>query len=473
MEWRAEPRGPCGVGRAGAPGASKAGSLPGWGTNGRAGRRFQALVGRGNEILSDWVLFWTGPASDILQGRSFVRKTLPDEALPMDTTRIRTPRPEVASEEQFVQLLEELGTLAQEHRFEVAPNPAVGAAILSDGVEIGRGFHERWGAPHAERNALAAARASGVDPSRFDTLVVTLEPCSTTDKTPPCVEAVLEAGIRRVVVGALDPDERHRGRGLKLLEDQGVEVLLLEGPARLERVSPHFLRWTDRDRLRRPRPWLIAKWAQTRSGQLSPPEHVGDGRWISGPLALASVQMLRGRVGAILTGSGTVLADDPRFTVRPPGDLTHPPLRVVVDSELRTPPEARLFEDLSETPDEVGGAVHIFTRPGSNPVLRRPLEAAGATIHEPRVGDDGRPSLRAVLEWLFEQGVRRTLLEAGPKLVQACYQGELIDQLGVYTGNVMGGRGDSLAELLDPRFLGQARYGEVGEDAVLDAFLIR
>src|SRR5262245_37576014 len=184
-------------------------------------------------------------------------------------------------------LLADLLALAGPFRFEVAPNPCVGAAVLSDGVEVGRGFHRVWGGPHAEILAIEAALASGVPRERWDTLVVTLEPCSSHGKTPPCVDAILRESFRRVVVGALDPDPRHRGRGLEELRARGLELVFLRGAAPLERVAPHFLDWTRPDRLRRSLPWVIAKWAQTRTGQLSPP--LGQGRWVTGPAARTDV----------------------------------------------------------------------------------------------------------------------------------------------------------------------------------------
>jgi diaminohydroxyphosphoribosylaminopyrimidine deaminase/5-amino-6-(5-phosphoribosylamino)uracil reductase len=180
----------------------------------------------------------------------------------------------------------------------------------------------------------------------------------------------LASGIRTVVAGALDPDVRHRGKGLELLQARGVDVYLSEGSARLEDVAPHFLRWTARDRVRRPRPWTIAKWAQTLSGHLSPPEDLGGGRWISGPAALADVQLLRSRGDAVVTGVGTILADDPRLTLRPPASLAgKPPARVVLDSWLRTPPEARLFHTPGER--EAAGPVHVLCLPGSPQRLHR------------------------------------------------------------------------------------------------------
>jgi diaminohydroxyphosphoribosylaminopyrimidine deaminase / 5-amino-6-(5-phosphoribosylamino)uracil reductase len=372
---------------------------------------------------------------------------------------------------QFQLLLDELAHAATAFRFEVAPNPCVGASVLSDGVEIGRGFHRQWGGPHAEIAALEAARTSGVPRERWDTLVVTLEPCSSFGKTPPCTEAILRVPFRRVVVGALDPDPRHRGRGLEDLRRAGIEVHFLRGAAPLERASPHFLEWTRPDRLRRSLPWVIAKWAQTRTGQLSPPRGTGDARWISGPESRQDVQVLRGRVDAILTGVGTVLTDDPRLSVRIPLEYGPAPLRVVLDSTLRTPPTARLFEPPAA--GEAAGAVHLITLAGSDPVRYRALTEAGARIHALHPGDHGHASLRETLALLWAEGVRRVLLEAGPILTGAAFEGEFIDQLRVYTASLNGGEGPSLGRFLVPDRLLQVLRSEVGDDARLDAFLRR
>jgi diaminohydroxyphosphoribosylaminopyrimidine deaminase/5-amino-6-(5-phosphoribosylamino)uracil reductase len=366
-------------------------------------------------------------------------------------------------------LLAELVTQAVPFRFDVAPNPCAGAAVLSDGVEIGRGFHRLWGDPHAEVLAIEAARASGVPRERWDTLVVTLEPCSSHGKTPPCTEAILREPFRRVVLGALDPDPRHRGRGPEELRARGLEVVFLRGAAPLERAAPHFLEWTRPDRLRRSLPWLIAKWAQTRTGQLSPPPGAGDGRSITGPEAHAEVQRLRARVDAILTGVGTVLADDPRLSVRTGLELGKPPVRVILDSSLRTPPGARLFQACA--PGEHAGPVHIVTRAGSDPVRYRALVEAGATIHALHSGDEGHTSLREVLELLWADGARRVLLEAGPILLRAAFEAEFVDQVRVYTASLNGGLGPSLASYLASERLLQVARAEAGADARLDAFV--
>jgi diaminohydroxyphosphoribosylaminopyrimidine deaminase/5-amino-6-(5-phosphoribosylamino)uracil reductase len=390
-------------------------------------------------------------------------------------------------------LLAELGREAQRFRFEVAPNPCVGAAVLAEGEVVARGFHEVWGEAHAEVRALDAAEraagpagavgsgavghgapGTGTGRGPWDALVVTLEPCSSHGKTPPCVERIVASGVKLVVVGALDPDPRHRGRGLELLRAAGVEVVLLEGASPLAEVSPHFVAWTANERIRRPRPWTIAKWAQTRTGQLIPPQGVGGGRWISGPESLSEVQVLRGRVDAIVTGVGTVLADDPRFTVRPPGNLARPPLRVVLDSQLRTPPTATILRAPSPAgtgAGEAGGPVHLLCVGGAHAERRTLLAAAGAEVHALHVATDDGVSLRDVQEWLWQQGVRRVLLEAGPRLLTHYLAGGFVDQLRVYTGPVNGGQGPGMAEWLTKLKLRQRLDREWGTDAVLEAFV--
>ena len=376
-------------------------------------------------------------------------------------------------------LLRELGESARRHRFEVAPNPCVGAAVLAGDEVVARGFHEAWGGDHAEVKALDLALESPIPASRHDTLVVTLEPCSSTGKTPPCVERILAtrvlanrvggSGIRRVVVGALDPDPRHRGAGLRLLREAGIDVVLLEGASPLESVAPHFLRWNDIDRMRRPHPWTIAKWAQTRTGQLVPPSGVGGGRWISGPESLREVQVLRGRVDAIVTGVGTVLADDPRLTVRVPGDVARPPLRVVLDSRLRTPPDARIFAPPAS--GEGAGAVHVLSVGGADATRHRALLDAGAEVHALHAATDDGVNLREVQEWLWQRGVRRALVEAGPRLVSHYLESGFVDQIRVYTGDVNGGRGPSMAEWMTKLRFRERLDREWGTDAVLEAFL--
>jgi len=369
---------------------------------------------------------------------------------------------------QVAALLIELGKEARLQRFEVAPNPCVGAALLAGGEVIGRGVHRWFGGPHAEIEAL---RAAGARAAAADTLVVTLEPCSSHGKTPPCVDAIAASGISRVYVGALDPDPRHRGRGIELLRERGLEVELVDGTAPLDEVAPHFLHWTDNERLRRPRPWTIAKWAQTRTGQLIPPADVGEGRWISSHASLEEVAVLRSRVDAIVTGVGTVVADDPRMTVRPPGDVTRPPVRVVLDSRLRTPPTARILTQV-RTHSEGGGRTVLLCVGGADASRHHALLDAGAEIHELHVATDDGVDLRDVQRYLWEDlGARRVLLEAGPVLTSHYISHGFVDQVRVYTGSVNGGRGPNLGPELLRLKLSERLDREVGPDAVFEAFV--
>jgi diaminohydroxyphosphoribosylaminopyrimidine deaminase/5-amino-6-(5-phosphoribosylamino)uracil reductase len=369
------------------------------------------------------------------------------------------------------ELLSSLAEEARRYRFEVAPNPCVGAAIYSGDREVARGFHEYWGGPHAEIAVMERADRAGVPRGSWDTLLVTLEPCTSTGKTPPCLDSVLAAGFRRVVVGAVDPDLRHHGKGLELLRRAGVEVELLHGVTPLDRVAPHFLSWTSHERLRRPRPWTIAKWAQTRSGMLIPPADYPGGRWISSARSREEVALLRSCVDAIVTGVGTVLADDPRLSVRIQGFSGNPPMRVVLDSYLRTPVDARLLKDLGgRSPDEAAGPVHLLCQAGANGMRHRALAARGAQISGLHSNHHDHVELRDVQSWLWSHGVRRAMIEAGPTLLARYFELGFIDQIRVYTGEVRGGRGESLANWLGAARLGQRLDRECGPDSVLEAF---
>jgi len=394
--------------------------------------------------------------------------SLDDPGDRLDTTATRALLPPLA-EDRCSQLLRELGLQSSAHRFEVAPNPCVGAAVLSEDRVIARGFHEVWGGEHAEVRALEAARKSGVPAHLWDTLVVTLEPCSTHGKQPPCVDAILASGIRRVVAGEIDPDPRHRGEGLRALKEAGLEVQILDGAAKLAAIAPHFLTWTSDDRLRRPRPWTIAKWAQTRTGQLTPPPDVGGGRWISGPESRAEVQVLRGRVDAIVSSVGTVLRDNPRLVVRPPGDVGRPPLRVILDSRLRTPPDSNLFREPGA--GESAGEVHILCVAGEDEGRHRALAAVGAHLHELHAATDDGVSLRDAHSWMWSHGLRRVLLEAGPRLLTHHLQSGFVDQVRIYTGAVNGGEGLSMADWLTRLAFRERLDRECGADAVIEAFL--
>lgn len=299
--------------------------------------------------------------------------------------------------------------LAQRGLYTTTPNPRVGCVIVRDGKIIGEGWHERAGEPHAEVHALAEAGEA----ARGAEVYVTLEPCSHHGRTPPCAEALLRAGVARVVAAMSDPNPQVAGGGLQLLRQRGVVVAsgLLEAEARA--LNPGFI-----SRMTRGRPWLTAKIAASLDGRTALAN--GASQWITGPAARADVQRQRARACVILTGIGTVLADDPQLTVRVL-DIGRQPLRVVVDSQLRMPPTARLLRE---------GEVMVACLAGNAARAER-LREAGATLLE-LPGRDGRVCLDRLLQALAGRGVNEVLVEAGAALNGALLRQGLIDELLLY-----------------------------------------
>lgn len=290
------------------------------------------------------------------------------------------------------------------------PNPRVGCVIVgTTGDIVGEGWHQRAGEPHAEVLALcqAATRAQGA------TAYVTLEPCNHHGRTPPCTEALLAAGIRRVIAAMQDPDPRVSGGGIAHLRSQGVAVEsgLLENEARA--LNPGFIA-----RLTRGRPWLTLKIAASLDGRTA----LGNGisQWITGTAARSDVQRQRARSCAILTGIGTVLQDDPRLTVREP-DIGRQPLRVVADSRLRTPASARIL---------AGGGTIIACASNTGEKASA-LAAAGAEVL-PLPDGHGRVDLPALLADLGRRGINELLVEAGATLNGVLLEAGLVDEILLY-----------------------------------------
>jgi len=295
------------------------------------------------------------------------------------------------------------------------PNPRVGCVIASGDEVVGEGFHERAGGPHAEVVALAVAGAR----ARGATAYVTLEPCSHHGRTPPCADALVAAGIARVVYAAGDPNPRVNGGGAARLRAAGIAVSagLLEGAARA--LNPGF-----HSRMERGRPWVRLKLACSLDGRTALAN--GESRWITSEAARRDVQRLRARSSAILTGIGTVLADDPRLDVRVPG-TTRQPLRVVLDPRLETPASARVLQP--------PGDVLVFASAASTPAARM-LEAAGARV-EVLPGDPAALDLEAVLARLAALEVNEVHAECGATLAGALLAASLVDELVVYVAPVL------------------------------------
>lgn len=300
--------------------------------------------------------------------------------------------------------------LARLGLYSTPPNPAVGCVLVRDGRIVGEGFHRRTGGPHAEVFALQAAGEA----ARGAMAYVSLEPCAHFGRTPPCTRALLAAGVARVVCALRDPSPG--GGGLAELAAAGVEVddgLLADEAAELNRG---FLQRT----LHR-RPWVTLKIAASLDGRTALAD--GASRWITGEASRADVQRLRARASAIVTGIGTVLADDPSLTVRDAAlDLDgRRPLRVVVDSKLRLPPAARVLDDAAPT--------LVFTTPaGANPAA---LEARGARV-EALAARDGRVDPAAIVARLAELECNEVLVEAGPALAGSLLAAGVVDELVLY-----------------------------------------
>ncbi len=298
--------------------------------------------------------------------------------------------------------------LAERGLFTTTPNPRVGCVIVRDGDVVGEGWHEKAGEPHAEVHALRAAgeKAGGA------TAYVSLEPCSHHGRTPPCANALIDAGIKRVVAAMRDPNPQVSGRGLDLLTLAGVmvQVGLLESEARELNIG-------FAARMTRGRPWLRLKTASSLDGKTALLN--GTSKWITGEAARTDVQRWRARSCAILTGVGTVLADDPRMNVRDV-QAGRQPLKVIVDSHLATPPTARIL---------AGGALIFCAEAGSE--RRAALEAAGAEVVElPNAA--GRVGLSALMLELARRGINEVHGEAGATLNGALLDAGLVDEWLAY-----------------------------------------
>ena len=308
----------------------------------------------------------------------------------------------------------------------VAPNPAVGCVLVApSGRVVGRGWTQPGGRPHAETVALdrAGTRARGA------TAFVTLEPCSHTGKTPPCADALITAGVRRVVVAIEDPDKRVSGRGLMRLREAGIDVTLGVMAAEAEELNLGYI--TQR---RNGRPLVTLKSATTLDGRIA--AHTGESRWITGPSARRRVHQMRMSHDAIVVGIGTVLADDPDLTCRLTGLEDHSPVRVVIDTRLQLPLASRLVRTASETP------TWIVVSAETERDRFKAYEELGVIVIPVSVGQDTHPNPPDVLIELGARGLTRVLVEGGSLLAAALLRAGLVDRLAWFRApSVIGGDG--------------------------------
>ncbi len=318
--------------------------------------------------------------------------------------------------------------LAERGLYGTSPNPRVGCVLVRDGEVVGEGWHERAGEPHAEVHAL---REAG-DAARGATAYVTLEPCSHHGRTPPCADALIEAGVARVVVAVQDPNPQVAGQGIAKLRAVGIAVEngLMEAAARELNIG-FFARMT------RGTPWVRSKIAMSLDGRTA----LGNGKsqWITGEAARQDVQFWRARSCAVLTGIGTVLADDPQLNVRGI-ETSRQPLRVALDSRLRMPPNARALQ-------EGNALIYTAVRDAAKSAA---LEKSGASVCV-LPDSKGRVDLAAMLDDLAKRGCNEVLVEAGSALNGALLQAGLVDELVLYLA----------PQLLGDMARGMARLGEL------------
>jgi diaminohydroxyphosphoribosylaminopyrimidine deaminase/5-amino-6-(5-phosphoribosylamino)uracil reductase len=323
--------------------------------------------------------------------------------------------------------LDEAFELAARGLGRVSPNPAVGAIVVRDDQVIGRGFYTAAGVKHAEILALEEAG----DRARGATMYVTLEPHSFQGRTPPCTDAIVAAGIRKVVAAAEDPNPQVHGRGFAQLRAKGIEVeIASEYAARANALNEAFVHF-----MRTGRPLVTLKAALTLDGKIAAPDDDASGHspgWITSDQARAHVQILRHHSDAILTGIGTVLSDDCRMTDRTGQERARPLLRIVVDSQLRLPPESKMATTSY-------GDVLVITTSAGSVERRRRLEALGVRI-EVLDGADGRVDLHAVPDLLAREKYLSLMIEAGSKVNWAVLEAGTADKIFFYYApKILGG----------------------------------
>ncbi|MDP7133294.1 MAG: bifunctional diaminohydroxyphosphoribosylaminopyrimidine deaminase/5-amino-6-(5-phosphoribosylamino)uracil reductase RibD [Planctomycetota bacterium] len=357
-----------------------------------------------------------------------------------------------------IQCMQRALKLAAKGKGRVEPNPMVGAVVVKSKKIIGEGFHQRFGGPHAEVNAIRAAgrKAKGA------TVYVTLEPCNHFGKTPPCTELLIRAGISRVVTAMTDPDERVSGQGLVKLEQAGIKVEngLLEDEAR--KLNAPYITLRNEGR-----PFIIAKWAMTLDGQIA--TFTGDSKWVTGEKARHHVHQVRNQVDAILVGIGTAVADDPLLTCRLPNGRN--PVRIILDSRARLSPKSNLVTTAAE-------AETIIVTTDATASRCKALESAGCEVLKVR-SRQGKPSLRDLAKRLGKRQITNLLVEGGQQVLGSFFREKLVDKVMVYQAPKIIGDGKSPVGKTGWKLMSQASElkgaatKRLGDDILVEGFVVR
>lgn len=348
--------------------------------------------------------------------------------------------------------------LAKATQGQTSPNPVVGAVLVKEGQLIGSGVHLKAGTPHAEVHALNMAK----DLAKGSTLYVTLEPCNHYGRTPPCTEAIIQSGVKKVVIGTLDPDERVSGHGIQRLRDAGVEVLVGVLQSECEQLNEAYFYHR-----RSGKPFVTLKMAMTLDGKIA--TYTGDSKWITGEQARRFVHELRHRSDAILVGIGTVIKDNPQLTTRLEGGGKHP-LRVVVDSRLKIPIDA----EINNT--QVAPTL-IFTTDQKDPEKEKELSARGVQVIS--TGPGPRVSWEAVLQYLGQQGILSLLVEGGGEVnASLISEGHVNKVIAFLAPKILGGResptsveGENPLRIHEAKLLKNVSVERIGEDICIQGYL--
>jgi diaminohydroxyphosphoribosylaminopyrimidine deaminase/5-amino-6-(5-phosphoribosylamino)uracil reductase len=314
----------------------------------------------------------------------------------------------------------------------VEPNPAVGAIITKANQIIGKGWHKKFGGPHAEINALDDCKSLGVNPCGA-TMYVTLEPCSHQGRTGPCVQAIVDAGLAKVVVAVKDPSGHANGKGIDRMRNAGIEVQtgICENDAKL--LNAPFMKFASTGES-----WVVLKWAQTIDGKVASIDKGVGNRWISNETSRRDAHKLRRRSQAILVGINTIIADNPRLTARPNKGRT--PVRIVLDSFLRIPPDCKLLKTAKQVP------VIILTSQQSvwdNPWVAKQIADLGAELLT-YPDTHGKSNLYFLLEELGKRSITQLLVEGGPTVLTSFLAENLADEIHVYIApKIFGTRGSA------------------------------
>ena len=343
----------------------------------------------------------------------------------------------------------------------VEPNPAVGAIIVKKNQIIGRGWHKKFGGPHAEINALEDCKTLGVNPQGA-TMYVTFEPCCHQGKTPPCTDAIIAAKLAKVVVATIDPSEHANGKGIEQLHNAGIQVQtgICETQALL--LNAPFIKFATTGKS-----WVILKWAQSVDGKMALTDKASRHRWISNELSRKDAHKLRRRVQGILVGIGTVLADDPLLTARP--SKGKQPTRIILDSQLRIHLDCKLLATAKKAP--------VLVVTSEEAVQKDPQTVEKITLKGAEVlavpTTQGRCDINSLLDELSNRGIAQLLVEGGPTVIASFLKQRLVDEVCIYIApKILGGSGnvnitESMAELTKAVGLHYVDIKRFGDDVRL------